>query len=105
MSYVEYKVVVHDNGGTFWYDSDNKLHREGDQPAIALRCGYKAYYTHGKLNRLTGPAIIHADGGGEYWLDGFWMTMEQHEALTNPAKEMTVAELEAALGYKIKVVK
>jgi hypothetical protein len=33
------------------------------------------------------------------------MTEQEHQQRTNPAKELTVAEIEALLGHKVKVVK
>ena len=76
-----YKVTV-DNGGTIrWHNERGQLHRE-DGPAVELANGYKAWY-----------------------LNGQFLTEEEFNKRTQPHQEMTVAQLEQELGYKIKIVK
>ena len=77
---IEYTVRVYPDGGQSWYLND-QLHRE------------------------EGPAVICADGGQEWYLYGDLVTEEEHKRRTNPTKELSVAEIEALLGYKVKIVK
>ena len=77
---IEYRVEVYSSGTQFWFLND-QIHRE------------------------DGPAIIYADGSQEWCLNGEGMTEEEHKRRTNPTKELTVAEIEALLGHKVKIVK
>jgi len=67
--------------------------------------GTKAWYLNGKLHREDGPAVEYANGDKDWYLNDIWMTEEEHQSATNPAKELTVAEIEKLLGHKVKVVK
>ena len=91
------------NGDKFWY-LNGQLHRE-DGPAIEWEDGSKDWYLNDKLHREDGPAIECADGTKYWYLNDTWMTEEEHQQQTNPAKELTVAEIEKLLGHKVKVVK
>lgn len=64
---------------------------------------FKPYTT--VLHRLDGPAVECADGRVEYWIEGKKYSMEEFLAKTAPAKEMTMADLEKVLGYKVKIIK
>ena len=97
-----YQVTV-DEYGTFWSLND-KFHRE-DGPAIEFANGNKLWYQNGHIHREDGPAIEWASGNKIWYLNGQRLTEAEFNERMNPAKEMTIAELEAALGYKIKVVK
>ena len=77
---IEYTVKVYGDGSKFWYLND-KLHRE-DGPAIEYANGIKYWYLKGKL-----------------------LPQEEHQKRMNPAKELTVAEVEKLLGYRVKIVK
>ena len=122
-------VEVNDYG-TYWYawpGTDRRLHRL-DGPAIEYSAGSREWYQNGQRHRLDGPAVENADGGRawyqnevlhrldgpavewpdgtkEYWINGTQYTEDAWRAATQPAVEMTVAEIEAALGKRIKVVK
>ena len=125
----QYFVEVNDNG-TYWYawpGTERKLHRlngpaiewaDGcrswyqngkkhriDGPAFVDADGTRKWYQYGKLHRQDGPAVINSDGTEEYRLDGVQHTEESWRAATQPAVEMTVAEIEAALGKRVKIVK
>lgn len=91
------------DGSTEWY-FNGKVHRE-DGPAIERQNGSKSWWRSGKLHREDGPAGVLADGSKEWYLEGEPMTMSEHADKTRPAKEMTVAEIEKLLGYRIKIVK
>ena len=77
---IEYKVVVYPCGTQYWYLND--LHHRED-----------------------GPALIYTDGTQYWYLYGNNMSEEEHKRRTNPTKELSVAEIEALLGYKVKIVK
>ena len=123
---IEYTVKVYEDGTKFWY-LDDKYHRE-DGPAIEYANGDKYWFLNGKYHREDGPAIDYADGtkywflndkyhredgpavewanGDKSWyLNGIKMTEQEHQQQTNPVKEYSVAEIEAMLGHKVKVVK
>jgi hypothetical protein len=125
MSSITYEVTVHErytawkldgklhreggparewaDGSKCWYTND-KLHRE-DGPACEWACGTKSWWVNGKRHREDGPAIERADGSKCWYLNGEEMTEEEHRAQTQPAVELTVAEIEKLLGKRIKVVK
>ena len=60
---------------------------------------------NGLRHREDGPAIECANGNKYWYLNGELLTDAEFNNRMNPAKEMTMAELEAALGHKLKVVK
>jgi hypothetical protein len=99
---IEYTVKVDDNGDRFWY-LNGQLHRE-DGPAVEYDNGTRQWYLNGKLHREDGPAIEYANGVRHWYLNGEGCT-EEVLKLTFKAKELTVAEIEALLGYSVKVVK
>ena len=100
---IEYTVRVYTDGTKFWYLND-KYHRE-DGPAVERADGTKSWFLNGKRHREDGPAIEYADGTKFWCLNGKYLTQEEHQSATNPAKEMTMAELSALLGYEVKIVK
>ena len=123
---IEYTVRVYENGRKEWY-IDGKLHRTGG-PAVEWADGAKEWYLNNKRHREDGPAIEYTDGGKDWFLDGerhrtdgpaieyadgdkSWylndrkVTEAEHKAQTQPAKELTVAEVEKLLGYSVKIVK
>ena len=123
---IEYTVKVFEDGYKEWY-LNGQLHREGgpavewptgvkewflnglthreDGPAIEYPDGSKEWLLHGKFHREDGPAIEYPDGSKEWWLNDKRYTEEEFLKATQPAKELTVAEIEALLGHKVKVVK
>ena len=92
-----------EGGITLWYFND-QLHRE-DGPACTEEDGTQSWYLHGQLHRTDGPAVLWGDGSREWWLNDVSYTEESWRAATQPVVEMTVAEIEAALGKRIKIVK
>jgi len=99
---IEYTVRVYDKR-TEWY-LNGVPHRE-DGPAVEYANGTKSWWLNGELHREDGPAIERADGYKAWYLNGVNMTEEQFLKETQPAKELSVAEIEKLLGYKVKVVK
>ena len=122
---IEYTVKVKDNGDKFWYLND-KLHREDgpageyadgskawylngkmhreDGPAREYADGFKSWWLNGKLNREDGPAIEWADGYKSWYLNGKEVTEEEHKRRTSKVVEMTMEEINKALGKQVKVV-
>ena len=87
-----------------WY-LNGQLHRE-DGPAIECADGTKAWYLNDKLHREDGPAVIWSDDGHqEWWLNGKKMSKKKHTQMTAPVEEMTMAQVEEALGKRIKIIK
>jgi len=126
-SYTKYSVNVYEDGSKFWY-LNGKRHRDDgpavdeqpngtkywflngdlhrtDGPAIEYATGSKFWYLNGELHREDGPAVECADGEKLWFLNGKKITEEEHARRTQPAKELSVAEIEKLLGYRIKIVK
>ena len=123
---IEYTVKVHEDGTKDWFlngkrhredgpasewaDGTKKwflngqLHRE-DGPAIEWADGTKKWYLNGQLHREDGPAIECADGTKYWYLNGLYLPQEEHRVRMSPVKELTVAEIGALLGHKVKIVK
>ena len=102
----EYRVIVDNDGGVRFYKPCTvELHRL-DGPAVEEPNGYKAWFQNSQRHRTDGPAIEYANCDTvEYWINGKELTEAQFKKATAPAKEMTVAEIEAKLGHKVKIVK
>jgi len=127
---IEYTVKVWSDGDKEWFLND-KLHRE-DGPAIERADGDKVWYLNGKRHREDGPAREWADGDKEWFLNGklhredgpareyadgdkVWylngkkVTEKEHKRQTSPVVEMTfvemtMEEINKALGKQVKVV-
>ena len=121
---IEYKVKVLPDGTKSWYLNgklhradgpaveysdghkewwlNNKLHRE-DGPAVKRTNGSKAWYLNGQRHREDGPAVKRTNGSKEWYLNDEGLTEQEFNNRTK-TKELTIKELEAKLGYKIKVV-
>ena len=99
---IEYTVRVYANGDKYWY-LNGEYHRE-DGPAIEFADGSKFWYLNDEYHREDGPAV-EFDNGDKYWyLKGNKLTEDQFNKAMSTTKELTISELEAMLGYKIKVV-
>ena len=99
---IEYTVKVYPNGDKFWW-LHGKLHRE-DGPAYEGANGNKSWYLNGKLHREDGPAMEFASGFKYWFLNGERVTEEEHKRLTSKVVEMTMEEINKALGKQVKVV-
>ena len=99
-----HKVIVDEYGAIRWYNEAGQLHRE-EGPAIEYADGTKVWYLNGQYHREDGPAKEWADGSKSWWLNGQFLTEEEFNKRTQPHQEMTVAQLEQELGYKIKIIK
>jgi len=98
-----YEVEVYSNGNKYWRIA-GALHRE-DGPAIEYANGTKCWYIRGDLHREDGPAIEISTEEKYWYLNGKRYTEEEFDEKMNPVKELSVADLEKLLGYKIKIVK
>ena len=126
MSIKEYTVKIYDDGTKRWFLNSN-LHRE-DGPAVEFANGNKFWFLNGELHREDGPAIEYVNGdrswylndnlhredgpaieyvnGDKFWyLNGIEYTEAKFKKKMAPVKEMTVAEIEKLLGYRLKIVK
>jgi len=59
-------AMISSNGTEQWFIKD-KLHREGDEPAVIFKNGNKAWYKNGLLHREDNPAIIMNNGEIQEW--------------------------------------
>ena len=66
--------------------------------------GYKFWCLNGKLHREDGPAIEWANGDKEWYLNDEEVTEEEHKRMTSKVVEMTMEEINKALGKQVKVV-
>jgi hypothetical protein len=99
---IEYAVIVYASGNKAWY-LNGKYHRE-DGPATEWADGTKGWYLNDKLHREDGPAVEWADGYKEWFLNGKGVTEEEHKRMTSKVVEMTMEEINKALGKQVKVV-
>jgi hypothetical protein len=102
-NYIKYEVEVYTNGNKYWL-LNGKLHRE-DGPAIEYSNGDKCWYLNGQLHREDGPAVEYSDGSKDWYLNGEQLTEEEFIERMTPEVEMTMAEINEALGKNVKVVK
>jgi hypothetical protein len=103
MSYITYKVKVDFEGNKSWY-LNGQLHRE-DGPAVEWADGGKEWYINDEYHREDGPAIDWADGNKAWYLNDECLTEEEFNRKMSSTVEMTVAEIEEALGKKVKIIK
>jgi hypothetical protein len=96
-------AIEHGNGDKFWYLNGN-LHRE-DGPATEHGNGDKSWYLNGKLHREDGPAIECVSGDKCWYLNNEQLTEEEFNKRMAPTVEMTMAQINEALGKNVKVVK
>ena len=91
------------DGDKYWY-KNGKQHRDNG-PAVEEDNGHMEWWVNGLCHREDGPAIEHYDGYEQWFLDGGLVTEAEFLAKTQPAKELTIADIEKLLGYRVKVVK
>jgi len=96
---ITYEVTV-SKESTEWR-LNGKLHRE-DGPARIWADGSKSWWIHGNQHREDGPAYEGADGSTWWYTHGVSVTEQE---VMKPIQELTIAQLEERLGYRIKVVK
>ena len=71
-------VCINSFNNIIWFDSDGKIHRDGDIPAYISNDGYMLYKKHGNIHRECGLAIIHEGWLEEYWIDGNIYTKKEY---------------------------
>ena len=101
MNKITYTVEVED-GYSAWY-LNGKLHRE-DGPAVEDSNGHKSWYLNGELHREDGPAVEWSNENKSWYLNGVKYTESEFKIKIQTSKDITVAELEKLLGYKIKII-
>ena len=99
---ITYEVTVNQHE-TFWC-LNGKYHRE-DGPAVEWTTGDKFWYINGKFHREDGPAIEYSNGTENWYINGEELTEDEFNQRINPVVEMTVAEIEALVGKRVKVIK
>ena len=100
----KYDVEVDEYGTICFYKpGTEELHRL-DGHAVESPNGTKFWYVDGKRHRLDGPAVEWANRDKSWYIDGVELTEYQFKEKTAPVKELTVAEIEKLLGYKVKVI-
>jgi hypothetical protein len=102
-NYIKYEVKVYTNGDKYWY-LNGKIHRE-DGPAIEYASGFKSWWLNNKRHREDGPAIEFSNGEKHWYLKDERLTEEEFNKRMAPTVEMTMAEINEALGKNVKVVK
>ena len=121
---IEYTVKVYEDGHKQWYLNDKRHREDGpavewadgvkswflndqrhreDGPALILANGSKFWFLNGQRHREDGPACEYANGIKVWYLNGKELTEQEFNNRTQ-VQELTIKELEAKLGYKIKVV-
>ena len=104
-------VLHRENGPAIeWCNGDKRWHQNGqlhrtDGPAIEWRDGDKRWYQNGQRHRMDGPAVVYANGCKVWYINDKAMTEAEFLAITQPAVEMTVADIEKLLGKRVKIIK
>ena len=62
------------------------------------------WYLNDQLHREDGPAVEYANGDKAWLLNGINLSEQEVNPRTK-TKELTITEIEAMLGYSIKVVR
>jgi hypothetical protein len=63
-------AVVWTDGSQSWY-KHGRRHRDGDLPAVVWSSGTQWWYRHGKKHRDADlPAVVFANGRREWWVNG-----------------------------------
>jgi len=67
----EQYIHINTDGDKFYYkDKRMTIFHRTDGPAVEHANGYKEWFVDGKRHRLDGPAVEWADGSKEWWVDG-----------------------------------
>ena len=70
---------------------------------IISKDGTKQWFLNGKRHREDGPAIETTNGHKAWYLNGTELSEAEFNNIN--VKELSIAELELILGYKVKVIK
>lgn len=93
-------AIERETGHKQWW-ANGVLHRE-DGPAVEYPDGGKAWWVNGVLHREGGPAIEYATGTRVWFLNGIELTEEEFIRATQPAVELTAADIERLSGKQVK---
>jgi hypothetical protein len=102
-NYIKYEVKVYADGEKYWY-LNGEFHRE-DGPAVEYSDGGVSWYLNGLRHREDGPAMEGSCGRKFWCLNGKFLTEEEFNERMTPTVEMTMAQINEALGKNVKVVK
>jgi hypothetical protein len=123
-NYIKYEVIVYTDGDKVWLlkgerhreDGPAEEHSDGtkvwyinglrhreDGPAIECRDGTKFWYLNDELHREDGPAVEHNNGDKHWFLKGECLREEEFNKRMAPEVEMTMAQLNEALGKTVMV--
>ena len=82
-----YEILTDARGNRAWY-LNSICYRE-DGPAVEWADGGRAWRNEdGYLHREDGPAVDWASGTREWWLNGKYMTEEQHRRAVSEMKNV-----------------
>ena len=73
-------AIIYADGSLAWYQI-GLIHRDGDKPAIITADGGLEWWKNGQLHRYSGPARIRPSGGMSWWIRGEYITLEVNEWL------------------------
>jgi len=91
------------DGHKEWWQNGQRHRTDG--PAIEWWDGDKSWWQNGQRHRTDGPAIVRNDGSMEWYINDEELTETEFLAATQPAVEMTVADVEKLLGKRVKIIK
>jgi hypothetical protein len=100
---MNFNVQVDDSGNRNWF-------LNGELVKVEWINGNIFHYKNNKLHNDKGPAYIWANGSKHwYYLEGrlYWTEQDWRDELARrnpPIKELTVAQIEGILGFKIKII-
>jgi len=105
----EQYIHINTDGDKFYYkDKRMTIFHRTDGPAVEHANGYKEWFVDGKRHRLDGPAVEYAYGAKLWYVDGKLLSEEQFNALTAPTLELTLEDIASKFGVdvsKVKIVK
>ena len=96
-------AIEYADGTKSWYQNGD-LHRT-DGPAVEWSNGTKSWYQNGLRHRTDGPAIEYSDSGKVWYINGEDLSEAEFLAATQPAIELTVADVEKLVGKRVKIIK
>jgi len=91
------------DGHKEWWQNGQRHRTDG--PATEWWDGDKSWCQNGQRHRTDGPAIVRNDGSMEWYINDEELTETEFLAATQPAVEMTVADVEKLLGKRVKIIK
>ena len=105
MAIKKFYVVVDDVGTTRWYkDAKCSIRHRENGPAQEWN-GAKFWYQNGQYHRTDGPAIERSTGHHRWFINGVGVSESEFLAATQPAVELTVADIEKLVSKRVKIVK